>query len=184
MPIGTVKQLCTPSSIVFSSSASDQVAQLEHFDRLLRQGTEFFRRNHFTDGLKRLVECGFERLAGKEKQEGAFYLTQAMGGGKTHSLLALGLLAADPALRRQVFPQSHAGSAFGPAKIAIFSGLQSPSNLLWGHVAEALGKPDVMAPFWKNGPKVPGVSEWAQLLSDDPVWPCPAFVERLGVGSV
>ena len=168
MLIGTVRQLCTPSSIVTSSSASDQVAQLEHFDRLLREGTEFFRRNHFTDGLRRLVERGFERLAGNTR-EGAFYLTQAMGGGKTHSLLALGLLAADPALRRQVFPQSYAGSAFGPAKIVIFSGLQSPSNLLWGHVAEAVERPDVMAPFWKNGPKVPGVSEWAQLLGEDPV---------------
>jgi hypothetical protein len=32
-------------------------------------------------------------------EDGAFYLTQAMGGGKIHSLIAFGLLAADPALR-------------------------------------------------------------------------------------
>jgi hypothetical protein len=31
--------------------------------------------------------------------DGAFYLTQAMGGGKIHSLIAFGLLAAAPALR-------------------------------------------------------------------------------------
>ncbi|MCA9233046.1 MAG: ATP-binding protein, partial [Planctomycetales bacterium] len=168
MPIGTVKQLCTPSSVVTSTSASEQVAQLEHFEKLKGDATEFFRRNHFTDGLKRLVERGMERLAGNTS-EGAFYLTQAMGGGKTHSLLTLGLLAADPALRRQVLPGSTAGASFGPAKVVIFSGLQSPSNLLWGHIADGLGKPSVMAPFWENGPKVPGVSEWADLLGDEPV---------------
>jgi hypothetical protein len=168
MPIGTVKQLCTPSSDVNSGSVVDQVAQLEHFEDLRKDGAEFFRRNHFTDGLKRLVERGFDRLAGNSR-EGAFYLTQAMGGGKTHSLLAFGLLAAEPALRRQVYPQSQAGREFGPAKVVIFSGLQSPDNLLWGHVAEARGMSDVMAPFWKNGPKVPGVNEWAALLGDDPV---------------
>jgi hypothetical protein len=37
-------------------------------------------------------------------EDGAFYLTQAMGGGKTHSLIAFGLLATDPALRREVVP--------------------------------------------------------------------------------
>lgn len=168
MLIGTVKQLCTPSLVVTSGSAVDQVAQLEHFEALRKNGAEFFRRNHFTDGLKRLVERGFERLAGNSR-EGAFYLTQAMGGGKTHSLLALGLLAAEPDLRRQVYPQSQAGTGFGPAKVVIFSGLQSPDNLLWGHVADALGKSDVMATFWKSGPKVPGVNEWAAILGDDPV---------------
>lgn len=168
MPIGTVKQLCTPSTVVTNGSAVDQVAQLEHFEALRKDGAEFFRRNHFTDGLKRLVERGFERLAGNTR-EGAFYLTQAMGGGKTHSLLAFGLLAAEPALRRQVYPQSQAGAGFGPAKVVIFSGLQSPDNLLWGHIADALGKSDVMAPFWKAGPKVPGVNEWAAVLGDEPV---------------
>ena len=63
----------------------------------------FFRRNHFTAGLERLVRRGFERLAGKT-EDGAFYLTQAMGGGKTHSLIAFGLLAANPGLRQEVLP--------------------------------------------------------------------------------
>jgi predicted AAA+ superfamily ATPase len=66
--------------------------------------TKFFRRNYFTEGLRRLVERGFERLAGKS-EDGAFYLTQAMGGGKTHSLIAFGLLAADPDLRNEVVPR-------------------------------------------------------------------------------
>ena len=40
------------------------------------------------------------RAAGRQEQGNrAFYLTQAMGGGKIHSLIAFGLPAADPALR-------------------------------------------------------------------------------------
>ncbi len=168
MPIATVKQLCEPSPIVTSDSLVEQVAQLENFSELAKSGLEFFKRNHFTDGLKRLVERGFERLAGRS-DEGSFYLTQAMGGGKTHSLLAFGLLAADPALRKQILPASAAGGAFGAARVVIFSGHQNPESLLWGHVAEKLGRPDVMAPFWRNGARTPGVDEWAAVLGDEPV---------------
>jgi hypothetical protein len=103
MPVETVKQLCIPSSLVTSDSLVEQVAQIEDFASGKVNGTEFFRWNYFTDGLRRLVERGFERLAGKS-DDGAFYLTQAMGGGKTHSLIAFGLLASSPNLRRDVLP--------------------------------------------------------------------------------
>jgi hypothetical protein len=103
MPIGTVKRLYTPSSLVTSDSLVEQVAQIENFASGKISGEEFFRPNYFTDGLRRLVDRGFERLAGKT-EDGAFYLTQAMGGGKTHSLIAFGLLAADP-MRRGYQPE-------------------------------------------------------------------------------
>ena len=103
MPISTVKQLCIPSAVVTSDSLVEQVAQIEDFASGRVDGREFFRRNYFTAGLELLVKRGFERLAGKT-EDGAFYLTQAMGGGKTHSLIAFGLLASDPALRREVVP--------------------------------------------------------------------------------
>lgn len=168
MPVGTVKQLCTPSSLVTSDSLVEQVAQIEDFASGKINGEEFFRRNYFTDGLRRLVERGFERLAGKT-DDGAFYLTQAMGGGKTHSLIAFGLLAADPKLRKEVLPKLTAGNEFGAAKVVIFNGHQNPDSLLWGYVAEQLGRGDVMAPFWQKGARSPGVDEWADVLGDEPV---------------
>jgi predicted AAA+ superfamily ATPase len=82
MPIATVKQLCTPSAIVKSDSLVEQVAQIEDFGLGKVDGRAFFRRNFFTAGLDLLVRRGFERLAGKA-DDGAFYLTQAMGGGKS-----------------------------------------------------------------------------------------------------
>jgi hypothetical protein len=168
MPVATVKQLCTPSSLVTSDSLVEQVAQIEDFASGRIIGEEFFRRNYFTDGLRRLVERGFERLAGKT-DDGAFYLTQAMGGGKTHSLIAFGLLAADPKLRKEVLPRLATGGEFGAAKVVIFNGHQNPDSLLWGYVAEQLGRGDVMAPFWQKGARSPGVDEWVEVLGDEPV---------------
>ncbi len=168
MAIGTVKQLCTPSAAVTSDSLVEHVAQIEDFASGKVNGREFFRRNYFTAGLDLLVKRGFERLAGKS-EDGAFYLTQAMGGGKTHSLIAFGLLASDPALRREILPNLASAKEFDSAKVVIFNGHQNPETLLWGYVAEKLGKADVMAPFWRNGARTPGVDEWAEVLGDQPV---------------
>jgi hypothetical protein len=167
MAVSTVKQLCTPSAVVTSdSSLVEQIAQIEDFASGRIDGREFFRRNFFTAGLELLVKRGFERLAGKS-EDGAFYLTQAMGGGKTHSLIAFGLLASDPALRREVAPKL--SDEFGAAKVVIFNGHQNPDRLLWGYVADQLGKSEVMAPFWKHGAKTPGVDEWVKVLGDEPI---------------
>src|ERR1700677_3358010 len=146
MPIATIKQLCTPNSVVTSDTLVDQVAQIEDLAPGKIDGREFFRRNHFTEGLDRLVRRGFDRLAGKS-EDGAFYLTQAMGGGKTHSLIAFGLLASDPGLRREVVPKIDAGNEFGAAKVVIFNGHQNPDTLFWGYIADQLGQGAVMAPF-------------------------------------
>jgi hypothetical protein len=168
MPISTVKQLCTPSEIVKSDSLVEQIAQIEDFASGRIDGQAFFRRNVFTAGLELLVRRGFDRLAGKS-EDGAFYLTQAMGGGKTHSLIAFGLLAADPALRRKIVPGFTAGDEFGSARVVIFSGHQNPETLLWGYIAEKLGRSDVMASFWRNGPRTPGIDEWVAVLGNEPV---------------
>ena len=168
MPIATVKQLCSPNAMVTSDSLVEQVAQVEDFASGKIDGREFFRRNYFTEGLDRLVKRGFDRLAGKS-EDGAFYLTQAMGGGKTHSLIALGLLAQDPALRREIVPKIASGGDFPAAKTVVFSGLQNPETLFWGFIAEQLGRGDVMAPFWRNGARTPGVDQWVEVLGTEPV---------------
>jgi hypothetical protein len=89
--------------------------------------------------LELLVNRGFERLSGKT-DDGAFYLTQAMGGGKTHSLIAFGLLAANPELRRAVLPHLTSTRDIGVAKVVIFNGHQNPDSLLWGYIAEKLDR--------------------------------------------
>jgi hypothetical protein len=130
MAVTTVKQLCKTSSSVANDTLVEQVAQLEDLASTKIDAAKFFRRNHFTERLRRLVERGFERLAG-QADDGAFYLTQAMGGGKTHSLLAFGLLAQDPDLRRKVVPDIAARTDFAAAKVVIFSGHHGSDGCNW-----------------------------------------------------
>jgi len=40
---------------------------------------------------------------------------------------------------------------------------------LLGYIADKLGKSDVMAPFWRNRAKTPGVDEWVAVLGDEPI---------------
>ena len=61
--------------------------------------SQFFATNHITGGMRPLLELGFRHLAAKGEQP-SFVLSQAMGGGKTHMMIALGLLAQLPTLRR------------------------------------------------------------------------------------
>ena len=117
---------------------------------------EFFRRNYFTAGLELLVKRGFDRLAGKS-EDGAFYLTQAMGGGKTHSLIAFGLLAADPALRREIVPKLTNAARLRRGEGRHLQRPPEPRHSALGlHRGEARASRDVMAPFWRNGAKTPG----------------------------
>ena len=162
MAIETVKQLCTPNAVVTSDSLVEQVAQIEDFATPRVDGREFFRRNHFTDGLDRLVKRGFDRLAGRS-EDGAFYLTQAMGGGKTHSLIAFGLLAPTRTSPRGC-PDDRGGQRLRRGEGGHLQWPPEPRQPPVGLSGGAAGHGDVMAPFWRNGAKTPGVDEWVQVL--------------------
>lgn len=56
---------------------------------------KFLARNYVTQGMGQLFREGRLRLSGKSDQA-VFELTQAMGGDKTHRMIALGRLARDP----------------------------------------------------------------------------------------
>ena len=90
-----------PRKSVFDPQKRDTVLDLTDLvdDRI--DAEEFFTENFITEGMKTLLKHGFMRLEGKTDQ-GLFKLKQAMGGGKTHNLLALGLLAKHPEYRQKV----------------------------------------------------------------------------------
>ena len=68
------------------------------------KAAEFFEENYITDGMHRLLSEAFRRFKGGSDQ-GVFKLTQAMGGGKTHNMVALGLVAKHPEIRDKVFSE-------------------------------------------------------------------------------
>jgi len=131
-------------------------------------GREFFARNFVTRGMEQLFREGMLRLSGKSDQA-VFELTQAMGGGKTHMMIALGLLARHPHLRPDVLPADlNERIGFGKARIAAFNGRNNPDNYIWGEIASQLGEAEAIKPYWVNGPKAVDQRKWKEIIGDRP----------------
>jgi hypothetical protein len=94
--------LCTPRPSVFAADRRATVLSLDTFLKGEINGADFFDENYFTNGMLTLVDRAFRHMGGSAVGSSVFLLSQAMGGGKTHSMIALGLLARDPELRRSV----------------------------------------------------------------------------------
>src|SRR5450631_2227459 len=98
----SIHSLCKPRASVFAADRRATVLNLDTFLSGQINGPEFFEENHFTNGMLTLVDRAFRHLGGSGTGSSVFLLSQAMGGGKTHSMIALGLLARDPELRKNV----------------------------------------------------------------------------------
>jgi hypothetical protein len=143
--IKTVKQACRFNPIIRDYRMSQGIENLADLINDAGDGSEFFSRNFVTHGMDQLFREGLLRLSGKSDQA-VFELTQAMGGGKTHMMIALGLLARHPNLRKDVLSADltrasnsvmhaspHSTAATTPttssgAKSPPSSGLQKPSS--------------------------------------------------------
>ena len=130
--------------------------------RLLR-GEEFFSENWVTGGMRHLLREAFRRFAGRSAS-GVIKLTQAMGGGKTHSMIALGLLARYPELRAEVMGGDYQEKDLVAVRVVAFTGRESDAPLgIWGAIAEQFGKPairDLYARFREN----PGFQQTRGLI--------------------
>ena len=120
----TLNQLCNPRKSVFDPSKRDIVLDLSDLIENKINADEFFEENYMTDGMQTLLREAFRRFERKSTQ-GVFKLTQAMGGGKTHNLLVLGLLANNPQLRKNVMGSIYESKDLGPVRVVAFSGRES-----------------------------------------------------------
>jgi hypothetical protein len=101
--IKTVKQACEFNSIITDCRMAQGIENLADLIADEGDGRDFFKRNFVTQGMEQLFREGMFRLSGKSDQA-VFELSQAMGGGKTHMMTALGLLARHEHLRGEVLP--------------------------------------------------------------------------------
>lgn len=163
----SLKANCTPRKSVFDRSRRDIVLNLgDLLDGKLNEaaGKRFFEENYVTAGMKILVEKSFDRMLNRRDQAATFLLSQAMGGGKTHSMLALGLLARFPGLRAS-FKGDLGSQAF---RVIGFDGRESSYPYgVWGALAEGLGKREVFSDLY-SPLRAPGVSAWINLLKGEP----------------
>jgi predicted AAA+ superfamily ATPase len=166
--IKTVKQACVFNPIIRDYRMSQAIENLADLIKDEGDGQEFFARNYVTQGMEQLFREGMLRLSGKSDQA-VFELNQAMGGGKTHMMIALGLLARHRGLRQQILPGELAERIdFGKVRIAVFNGRNNPDNFIWGEIASQLGQEEAIKPHWINGPKSVDQSVWKAIIGNDP----------------
>lgn len=166
--IKTVKQTCRFNPVIHDYRMSQGIENLADLISDAGDGRDFFSRNYITHGMEQLFREGMLRLSGKSDQA-VFELTQAMGGGKTHMMIALGLLAKHAHLRPNVLPADlNERLDFGNARIAAFNGRNNPDNYIWGDIATQLGEADKIKPHWINGPKAVDQQKWKEIIGDTP----------------
>ncbi len=132
-----LSELCKPRSSVFDRIRLDTVYNLD--DLPLIKPDEFFAENYVTEGMRILLTEAFNRVEGRTTSaSGTFLLSQSMGGGKTHNLIALGFLAKYPNYRKKLWLSSTSrgiwvqyqllASAVERQLRLLVSGERSPSN--------------------------------------------------------
>jgi hypothetical protein len=166
----SLKTLCKPRPTVFASDRRATVLNLDSFLKGQIHGGEFFEENYFTTGMLTLVDRALRHLSGNAAGSSVFLLSQAMGGGKTHSMIGLGLLARDAELRKKVLGDKDPAPKLGRSRVVGFNGRNSDApGGIWGSIAEQLGKADQFARYVTPMLSAPGPEAWKQLLGGDPL---------------
>ena len=160
-----LRTLCTPKDDVFSNQVDEEVWDISQLHDKSFDAKKFFDNNYRTEGMKVLYTKAFQRLLGNSQGEsGIIELSQAMGGGKTHNMFALGLLAQHldmrPGQLDDIFPNH---TALGKVETLVFTGRDS-NDIFWAELAKQLGKPA----FGINPPVAPSRQEWINLLQGSP----------------
>jgi len=166
----SIQQLCKPRDSVFVADRRATVLSLDTFLHGQVHGGKFFDENHFTQGMWTLVDRAFRHLGGSGAGSSVFLLSQAMGGGKTHSMIALGLLAREPKLRTEVLGDRDPAPRLGACRVVGFNGRSTDApGGIWGSIAEQLGKGDQFAKYISPLLSAPGPEAWKQMLGADPL---------------
>lgn len=164
----TLFELCKPRDSVFNDTKREDVLNLSDLVENRINPNEFFQENFLTQGMNVLFETTFKRFK-RQSNTGIIKLTQAMGGGKTHNMLGLGLLAMHPDFREKVLGKSFKDDYLGKIKVVAFTGRESDAPYgIWGAIAEQLGKKEALKDYY-SPLRAPGENAWITLLQGEPL---------------
>jgi predicted AAA+ superfamily ATPase len=157
---------------VFAADLSDVVADrgpLEYRDAEL-----FFRKTYPTQGLVKLLSAIASRLSGKGGGEAVIQIQTPLGGGKTHSLIALYHLFKNPQAESAAEliskVRERAGlDAIPTARVVTFVGTAADplGKTPWGELAEQLGNYALLEEHDRKR-RAPGKDLLHQLLAGAP----------------
>ena len=165
--IPLVTSLCDISPDALAMTRSGQVEHLSSITEAdLSVAQAFYSRNHVTRGMSEFLRGAVKRLQGQSPQA-VFELRQAMGGGKTHNMIALGLLAKFPELKELLPETITVGLGEESARIATVTG-RDVKKFIWGDIADQLGCAEEFREHWGSGPKAMSEGDWIRLIGDEP----------------
>lgn len=166
--MNTLFELCKPRDSIFDETKKEDVLNLSDLVENRINPQTFFDENFITQGMNILFEAGFKRFK-RQSSTGVIKLTQAMGGGKTHNMLALGLLAKYPDFREKIMGNGYRNDYLASVKVVAFTGRESDAPYgIWGAIAEQLGKKDVFKDYY-SPLAAPGENAWIRLLKGEPL---------------
>lgn len=161
-------ELCIPRDSVFDETKRDDTLDLTNLIDGNIDTDTFIKETHVTQGMEQLIESAFKRFK-RRGASGIIKLSQAMGGGKTHSMIVAGLLAMHPYLRKKILGGKFDDDQLGKIKVVSFTGRESDARYgIWGAIAEQLGKKDVFKDYY-SPLQAPGQSAWINLLRGEPL---------------
>jgi hypothetical protein len=159
----TIETACRPRKTIFDRNRRDVVLDISDISEGNISPQDFFGENYLTEGMKILFSAVFRRFA-NQSDTSVFKLTQAMGGGKTHCMIGLAILAKNPEFREWVMGADYVPSVQGKIKVITFNGRESDAPFgIWGAIAEQLGKKDFFKDYYAPL-QAPGKTAWVNLL--------------------
>ena len=162
----SLHELCTPRKSVFDKSKRDTVLDISDLVENKINPKVFFEESFLTQGMRGIYQSVFRRFEGLS-DDGVFKLTQSMGGGKTHTMIALGLLAQNPEYRDKIMDEVYRTTYKEKVQVIGFSGRENPKYGIWGYIAEQLGKKELFK-YYYDPLEAPGQSAWINLLKGSP----------------
>ncbi|PYG84914.1 chitobiase/beta-hexosaminidase-like protein [Ruminiclostridium sufflavum DSM 19573] len=161
----TIFQACKVRESVFDETKRDDTLDLGNLVNNSIDAKHFFEETFITEGMKLLFDTAFKRFRG-QASGGIVKLTQAMGGGKTHNMVALGLLALDKKVRREILNGEYK-NVDSDIRVVAYTGRESDLQYgIWGEIAKQLGKEELFNSYY-TPLKAPGQSAWINLLKSD-----------------
>jgi len=147
---------------VYNKKMKDEVLDLSD----LRNGSidpeRFFEETFITDNMETVFDTAMNKFRNKSGNS-IIKLTQAMGGGKTHNMIALGLLAQYPALRKKILNGKYT-DVEGEIRTIAVTGRESDMKFgTWGEIAKQLNQKEFFNDYY-SPLKAPGQSAWINLL--------------------
>jgi hypothetical protein len=161
----SLREALTIRDSVFDETKRDDTLDLSSLINKSVDTKRFFDETFITPGMELLFDTAFKRFRG-QAANGLIKLTQAMGGGKTHNMVALGVMATNPELRTTILNGKYKDFT-QRIRVVAYTGRESDLNFgIWGEIARQLGKESDFAPYY-SPLKAPGQSAWINLLKSD-----------------